>query len=287
MTNSDRPWQVTEMAQRQLGVPVTGIWDAATQSAFDATGGPVKDDVSSRIAREGLSPYSLQRVTSQVTRPTAGRSSTSAARSIASGRHAQNSRPQRAATLQPPKQGNARTPMINGNVESYVDQHLKDSGYSDQVRRAIVQQVRQESAFNPSAKESSNYSRNPDAARKMRAFQRMSDSEIREQVSKGPVSFFETAYGSHTSKGKELGNVAPGDGFKYRGRGLLQETGRANYARLGAALGVDLLSDPDWITRSPENAKAAFEKTVELRFGGRKTTMAPRDVLRNINPGLA
>lgn len=284
MANSDRPWQLTELAQRQLGVPVTGIWDAATQSAFDATGGPVKEDIASRIAREGLSPYSLQRVTSQVTRPRAGRTTvkTNTQRSAV-----QNSRPQRAVTLQPPKQGNARTPMTNGNVEDYVDQYLKDSGYNDQVRRAIVRQVGKESAFNPSAKESSNYSRNPGAARKMRAFQGMTDGEIREQVSKGPTSFFETAYGSHTSKGKELGNVAPGDGFKYRGRGLLQETGRANYARLGSALGVDLLSDPDWITRTPENARAAFEKTVELRFGGRKTTMAPKDVLRNINPGLA
>jgi len=44
---------------------------------------------------------------------------------------------------------------------------------------------------------------------------------------------------------EDLGNTQPGDGFRYRGRGIFQITGRANYETYGAKIGLDLEGDPD------------------------------------------
>src|SRR5262245_1443449 len=44
---------------------------------------------------------------------------------------------------------------------------------------------------------------------------------------------------------KDLGNVHPGDGVRYHGRGFIQVTGRANYRGYGQKLGVDLEDHPE------------------------------------------
>lgn len=43
----------------------------------------------------------------------------------------------------------------------------------------------------------------------------------------------------------DLGNVKKGDGVRFKGRGLIQLTGRANYRKYGKLLGKDLEADPE------------------------------------------
>lgn len=46
---------------------------------------------------------------------------------------------------------------------------------------------------------------------------------------------------------KNLGNTEDGDGWKYRGRGFKQITGRSNYESLSRDTGIDFVNDPDLI----------------------------------------
>jgi predicted chitinase len=54
----------------------------------------------------------------------------------------------------------------------------------------------------------------------------------------------EIASGAAYEGRKDLGNTQPGDGKRYKGRGPIQLTGRANYTKYGVLLGLDLVNDP-------------------------------------------
>lgn len=58
------------------------------------------------------------------------------------------------------------------------------------------------------------------------------------------VNIGNTIYGGTWGRAN-LGNTEPGDGFLYRGRGLVQITGRRLYALMGPLVGQDLLSHPE------------------------------------------
>ncbi len=54
----------------------------------------------------------------------------------------------------------------------------------------------------------------------------------------------EIASGAAYEGRRDLGNTQPGDGRRFKGRGPIQLTGRANYAAASKALGIDLINNP-------------------------------------------
>jgi len=98
---------------------------------------------------------------------------------------------------------------------------------------------------------------------------------------------------------KQLGNTQPGDGLKFKGRGLIQVTGRENVGKCSMFIFGDhrLLIDPSWL-ETPEGAAMSagwfwsFHGLNELadeddfeactrRINGSLTTLEPRIVLWN------
>ncbi len=70
---------------------------------------------------------------------------------------------------------------------------------------------------------------------------RFTNEEMANQYARNPEKIANKVYGGRMGNADE----SSGEGWKYRGRGIKQLTGKENYERCGSSLGVDLVSNPD------------------------------------------
>lgn len=73
-----------------------------------------------------------------------------------------------------------------------------------------------------------------------------------------------------------LGNTEAGDGARFKGRGFVQLTGRANYRQFGERLGLDLCADPD-LANAPEVAALLLAQFLSARAGKIRGAFAKGD----------
>src|SRR5262245_33240032 len=102
-----------------------------------------------------------------------------------------------------------------------------------------------------------------------------------------PEDIAERVYGlGNPRKARELGNTQPGDGFRYRGNGILQTTGRGNHQLMGTACGVDFEGDPDLVTAPQHALKPALQEWTENNLNSFADRNDIRTITLRINGGF-
>ena len=100
------------------------------------------------------------------------------------------------------------------------------------------------------------------------------------------VEYGDDAYFLRYEGRRDLGNVKAGDGPRFRGRGLLQTTGRANYTTLAEVTGLDCVNHPELLA-DPANAVEAAVRFWSAHNLNRLADAADtKGVTRVINGGL-
>jgi putative chitinase len=134
-----------------------------------------------------------------------------------------------------------------GKWLDFLNQALERFSINTTVRAAaFLAQIAHESDELTHVSENLNYS----AQRLTQVWpKRFPTVEIAREYEHNPEKLANYIYASRLGNGDE----ASGDGWKFRGRGLIQLTGKTNYTQAGSALGADLATNPDLVAQ-PEYA---------------------------------
>jgi predicted chitinase len=131
-------------------------------------------------------------------------------------------------------------------VDTKLLDALTSSGITDRRAQAnVLAQIQAESGGVP---KSENLKYTPEQLLKTFPNKFRNIQEAREVAAGGEEAIGERVYGGR------MGNLASGEGYKYRGRGLIQLTGKENYKKFSDILGIDLVGKPE-LANDPDIAR--------------------------------
>jgi putative chitinase len=122
-------------------------------------------------------------------------------------------------------------------LEGITETFIKYSINTVQRQRHFIAQIQHESINFSAVIENLNYS----AAALLATFPKHFTAAEANEYARKPEKIGNRAYANRLGNGDE----ASGEGFKFRGRGFLQITGKSNYVDIGKSLGLDLITHPE------------------------------------------
>lgn len=147
----------------------------------------------------------------------------------------------------------------------HLDKAMIESNIRTKNQQAMfLAQILHESAMLSAVVENLNYSE----LNLTKVFKKYFDRTTAKKYARQPQKIANRVYANRMGNGNEMS----GDGWKYRGRGLIQLTGKENYINCGKDLGVDLIKNPDYLITPEGAARSAgwFWRKNKLNFSADK-----------------
>ena len=149
-------------------------------------------------------------------------------------------------------------PGTEGDGFAEIIKSMNRAGITDECMRAqIVAQVAHESGNFTRRVENLNYS----AGRLPQVWPNRFNAGNASEYAGNPEKLANRVYADRMGNGPE----ASGDGYKYRGRGFIQLTGKSNYIGASRALGFDFVNNPDSAAQDPYAADLAVWYCTKFR----------------------
>jgi len=183
--------------------------------------------------------------------------------------------------------GGLKLDKLKGHIPDAVIQMIPDTAAKFQINTPLrlahfLAQCGHESGGFRVTQENLNYS----AKGLVGIFKKYFPTEaIAKQYERQPQKIANKVYANRMSNGDE----ASGDGFRFRGRGYIQLTGRANYTAFGKSIGEDVVSNPDIVSGKHALLSAAWfwsNNGLNKLADGGATDAVVTSITKRVNGGV-